>query len=112
MEDEAPIGYTLADVLRCEFYEVDTATNGAEALATMRITCPDAVLLDLMMPVMDGWAFLQHWRAEGFCGSTPIVVFSASAEPVRPSSGLAVSPSRSTWTSSSAQSSARLAEQR
>ena len=43
VEDEAPIGYTLADVLRCEFYEVDTATNEAEALATMRITCPDAV---------------------------------------------------------------------
>jgi len=42
-EDEAPIRYTLADVLRCEFYAVDTATNEAEALATMRITCPDAV---------------------------------------------------------------------
>ena len=44
----------------------------------MLIACPDAVLLDLMLPVMDGWAFLQHWRAEGFCGSTPILVVSAS----------------------------------
>jgi len=90
VEDEAPIRYTVADVLRCEGYEVDTDTNGAEALATMRITCPDAVLLDLMMPVMDGWAFLQHWRAEGFCGSTPILIVSASRQAAETTQGVGV----------------------
>ncbi len=90
MDDEAPIRYMVADVLKCEGYEVDTAPNGAEALATMRIGCPDAVLLDLMMPVMDGWAFLQQWRAEGFCGSTPILVVSASRRAGETTLGLGV----------------------
>lgn len=43
-----------------------------------------------MMPVMDGWAFLQHWRAEGFCVSTPILVVWASHWAAETTEGLGV----------------------
>ena len=58
-------------------FTVATASNGAEALERMREECPDAVLLDLMMPVMDGWTFLHERRAQAICEATPIAVMSA-----------------------------------
>ena len=53
------------------------ASNGAEALAVMTHTRPDLVLLDLMMPVMDGFAVLQAMREEERTGTIPVIVLTA-----------------------------------
>ena len=58
----------------------------AEALAVMRASRPDCVVLDLMMPVLDGWEFLRAYRRERLSASTPVLVVSVShslAEAVR-----------------------------
>jgi two-component system response regulator MprA len=77
VEDEEGIRTTLADALQDEGYEVATATNGAEALQLVRDTEPDAIVLDLMMPIMDGRAFLEACRREQRCAATPVLVVSA-----------------------------------
>ena len=59
--------------------EVLIASNGAEGLGVVERESPDIVLLDLMMPVMDGYEFLQHLRRMPGHQSTPAVVVSAIA---------------------------------
>ena len=77
VDDEDAIRQTLAEVLQDEGYDVRTAPNGAEALEIVRAEPLDAVLLDLMMPVLDGWGFLQACRDEQICDGTPVVIMSA-----------------------------------
>ncbi len=77
VDDEDAIRTAVADALDFEGYEVITATNGAEALEQVRTARPDAVVLDLMMPVMDGWTFMEACRREGLCAQTPVLVMSA-----------------------------------
>jgi two-component system response regulator MprA len=77
VEDEDVIRTTLAEALQDEGYHVATASNGAEALQLVRATEPDAIVLDLMMPVMDGRAFLAACRREQRCAETPVLVLSA-----------------------------------
>src|SRR5205823_560954 len=89
VEDDADIRETLAMVLAAEGYEVATAAHGAEALAWLRASSrrPDAILLDLMMPVMDGWEFRKAQLADGALADIPVVI--VSAHEVRPDSNLA-----------------------
>jgi CheY-like chemotaxis protein len=77
VEDEEALRTVVAEALREDGYEVMTAANGAEALELVRQTSPDAIVLDLMMPVMDGWAFLEACRREPCCGDTPVLIVSA-----------------------------------
>jgi CheY-like chemotaxis protein len=77
VDDEDAIRLTVADALDMEGYDVITATNGAEALAQVRTARPDAIVLDLMMPVMNGWEFLEACRREELCAGTPVLVMSA-----------------------------------
>ena len=77
VDDEETIRLTVAEALEDEGYEVVTAQNGAEALDRVRVTEPDALVLDLMMPVLDGWGFLQACRQEALCASIPVLVMSA-----------------------------------
>ena len=64
VEDEATIRWVLAEVLRDEGYAVETAPDGAVALAVVRRWPPDVILLDCNMPVLDGWGFLAAYRRE------------------------------------------------
>jgi CheY-like chemotaxis protein len=76
-DDEAILGM-VAEALRDEEFLVDEASNGAEALGYLHSTHPDVILLDLMMPVMDGWTFVDRCRLEPGCEAIPIVVMSAT----------------------------------
>ena len=67
----------FADALELEGYTVDTATNGALALDKVKRAQPDAIILDLMMPVMDGWAFIRACRDGAICAEVPVLVMSA-----------------------------------
>ena len=77
VDDDDGVRTAVADVLELEGYEVITASNGVEALEQVRTARPDAVVLDLMMPVMDGWTFMEHCRREEVCAETPVLVMSA-----------------------------------
>ena len=77
VDDDDVIRLTVADALDMEGYSVITATNGAEALAQVRTARPHAIVLDLMMPVMNGWEFLEACHREELCAGTPVLVMSA-----------------------------------
>ena len=58
-------------------YEVGTAANGVEAIKAVATDRPDIILLDLMMPVMDGFKVLQVIKDDPNLNQIPVVVFSA-----------------------------------
>ncbi|MBV9579468.1 MAG: response regulator [Chloroflexi bacterium] len=68
---------TVAEALQLDGFNVETARNGAEALAVVRERPPSGILLDLMMPIMTGWQFLERCQANQLCLGVPIVVMSA-----------------------------------
>lgn len=60
VEDDADILSSLVEVIREEGYEVLSAANGFQALAQLEQHPVDLIFLDLMMPIMDGWRFLDE----------------------------------------------------
>jgi DNA-binding response OmpR family regulator len=76
VDDDPAIRGLVADALREEGYSVDLAAHGREALEAMRARRPATVVLDLMMPVMDGLSFLEACYDEQLCENVPIVVIS------------------------------------
>jgi DNA-binding response OmpR family regulator len=77
VEDESPIRRVLADVLGDAGYAVLQAADGVEALRKLRSSRPDLIVLDLMMPGMSGWQFLEHSRKQLERWSIPVVILSA-----------------------------------
>jgi len=80
VDDEHDIRETLADAVALDGYRVSTAANGKIALEQARVTRPDLILLDLMMPVMSGWDFLEARREEPGLASIPVVVVTAQCD--------------------------------
>jgi CheY-like chemotaxis protein len=58
-------------------FEVDAAENGAVGIAMLDASPPSVIVLDLMMPVMDGWEFMRQCRVMPGSGARPILVLSA-----------------------------------
>lgn len=81
VDDETAIVEALQDILALEGYEVEVAYNGQEGLLRLQELLPDLLLLDLMMPVMDGRELLQHIRADPQLKHLPVVVMSAGRIP-------------------------------
>ena len=77
VEDDLHIAELLQMYLEKEGYRVSTAADGGTGLEKYRAEQPDLVLLDLMMPVMDGWAVCKAIRAES---QTPIIMLTAKGE--------------------------------
>jgi signal transduction histidine kinase len=78
VEDDIGIRDTLAEMLGDEGYAVTVVANGREALEELRSGAPpEVILLDLMMPVMDGWEFRVKQRADPMFGGIPLVAMSA-----------------------------------
>jgi two-component system chemotaxis response regulator CheY len=72
VEDDRSIRGTLAEILADEGYLVQTAENGQQALEVCRAQlAPDLILLDLQMPVMDGWEFMRVRTATYSCRAFP-----------------------------------------
>jgi CheY-like chemotaxis protein len=78
VDDDALIRRTVAELLLDEGYAVDQARDGAEALGLMRDLAPNAIVLDLMMPVLDGWQFVDRIRGVPEYRDVSIVVMSAT----------------------------------
>ena len=83
VDDHAVTREPLARLLRYEGYETVSAANGAEALLAMYDQPADLVLLDLMMPRMDGIEFLTALRSEPRFGQTPVLLMTAVPESSR-----------------------------
>jgi CheY-like chemotaxis protein len=78
VEDDADLRDMMAQLLLLEGYRTETAANGQDALRYLSHGGrPDVILLDLMMPVMDGWEFLRRKRLEPSIAGVPVVVLSA-----------------------------------
>jgi len=81
VDDDPDILDAICDILEGEGYRVARARHGLEALAAVDREPPAVILLDLMMPVMDGLAFAHALRARERDGGVPIVVISADGNP-------------------------------
>src|ERR1041385_8529473 len=77
VEDDLAIADMLEDVLQENGYSVTVAHTGMEALSALRVGHTDLVLLDLMLPDMNGWTFLQV-RERRRAGDIPVLVTSAA----------------------------------
>jgi len=78
VEDELRLAKVLADILRERGYEADSVNDGASGLEYARRGGYDAVILDIMLPVMDGLSVLRTLRAEG--NTVPVLLLTARSE--------------------------------
>ncbi len=78
VDDDPAILATVEEILTSEGYTVATATNGAQALQAIEQTRPALVLLDMRMPVLDGWGFAQGLRTRGV--AVPVLVMTAAQD--------------------------------
>lgn len=80
VDDEPDVLLLCRVNLEFEGYTVVQASDGIEALEQMRAESPDLVLLDVMMPRMDGWAVLETAKADPLLQATPIVLLTAKVQ--------------------------------
>jgi two-component system chemotaxis response regulator CheY len=76
VEDDPSIRSLVRDILMMEAYEVETAANGAEALSAIGRQEPGVMILDMRMPVIDGWGVASSLREQG--RRVPTVVLTAA----------------------------------
>lgn len=81
VEDSPSILAIYKNMLTIEQFQVTTAVNGMEAIKALSQERPDAVLLDLMMPIMDGYKVLQVIKTDPKLSKIPVLVFSAKGQP-------------------------------
>jgi CheY-like chemotaxis protein len=81
VDDQELVREAMADLLRRHHYVVELAANGKEALDRLceDAPLPELVLLDLEMPVMDGWEFLYYIAQDRSLRRVPVIVISGSA---------------------------------
>jgi CheY-like chemotaxis protein len=79
VDDDLDIREVLAETLEGRGFDVATAANGLDALTVLRGSRvrPSVILLDLMMPIMDGYAFLEHRRQDPILASIPLATVTA-----------------------------------
>jgi two-component system response regulator VicR len=80
IEDEPEMIDLIRLILGRRGYEVLGATGGIEGARLVRETLPDLVLLDLMMPDMDGWEVYQQMKADNSTRNIPVIVVTAKAQ--------------------------------
>ena len=82
IEDEPEMIDLIRLILSRRGFEVFGATGGTEGLAKVRKDLPDLVLLDLMMPDMDGWEVYQQMKADETTRDIPVIVVTAKAQSI------------------------------
>jgi CheY-like chemotaxis protein len=83
VDDDVDVRESIGDALEDEGFHVAGAANGKEALELLRNDKlrPELILLDVMMPEMDGWAFRTEQRSDPDIASIPVIVFTAHGSP-------------------------------
>lgn len=82
IEDEPEMIDLIRLILNRRGFEVQRANGGTEGLEMMRADPPDLVLLDLMMPDMDGWEVYQQMKADEKTRDIPVIVVTAKAQSI------------------------------
>jgi DNA-binding response OmpR family regulator len=77
VDDEADYAKILEDRLLFEGFDVESACDGIAALERVASSPPDLILLDIMMPQMDGIAFLRQLRSESGSRGIPVIIVTA-----------------------------------
>jgi two-component system alkaline phosphatase synthesis response regulator PhoP len=90
IEDDPAISRLVDYSLRHEGYEVIPATNGLEGIRKAHDEGPDLVILDVMLPGLDGFEICHRLRAEPDTARLPILMFSAKAQEIDKNTGLKV----------------------
>lgn len=84
VDDDTDLRDTICDVLETAGHTIHAARNGEEALSRLRSEPGiDLVMLDLMMPIMDGWKFRESQLADVALAHIPVVVMTAAADLTR-----------------------------
>ncbi|MBV9174202.1 MAG: response regulator [Chloroflexi bacterium] len=81
IDDDDSIRRVVSDTLRASGYRAECAADGLEALDSLRARRPSAIVLDLSMPNVDGWQFLNSYRDLTDGDDIPILVASAQMDP-------------------------------
>ncbi len=76
-DDEAGL-HLISSIVRSGGHEVVTANDGIEALDTARVTKPDVVITDILMPRMDGYQLAREWKADPVLSTVPLIFLTAS----------------------------------
>ena len=81
VDDDRGAMEALSDILEYEGYHVQRAQNGLQALEYLHNTrpCPNLIVLDLLMPVMDGWEFRMRQKQDPELAKVPVLVVTAIA---------------------------------
>jgi DNA-binding response OmpR family regulator len=74
VDDDSEITAAFAHILKAQGYDVRTALSAEEGLAEAAVSRPDAVLLDLYMPIVDGLTFLRRLREDTHLQRTPVAI--------------------------------------
>lgn len=90
IEDDPAISRLVDYSLKHEGYDVVAATNGLEGIRKAQYEAPDLVILDVMLPGMDGFEICHRLRAESETSQLPILMFSAKAQEIDKDTGLKV----------------------
>ncbi len=90
VEDDPDARKVLSLILRLDGFEVATVSGGPEAIQTLAEALPDLVLLDVMMPDMDGYEVCAWIRANPATAHLPVVMLSGKADPESMARGLEV----------------------
>jgi CheY-like chemotaxis protein len=80
VEDDVTMRATLAEVLADEGYEVRAAAHGQHAIEQLQDWEPDVIVLDLMMPIMDAFAFREELHRRGWAPGAKVVILSAARD--------------------------------
>jgi len=90
VEDDSDLRETLVELLEDDGYQARGAVNGQAALEMLRSNAaPGLILLDLRMPVMDGWEFRRRQRGDPAFSGIPVVVMSADGALEKKTEGMA-----------------------
>ena len=87
VDDEPSIRHLIRTILVDEGHHIETAANGRVALEKVILAIPDLIVLDLMMPEMDGWRFLEELHLRGLRKQTRVVIVSGHFDPATASRG-------------------------
>jgi CheY-like chemotaxis protein len=80
-EDNSDVRELIAHLLRSQGHSIQPAANGAEALALAEQDPPDLVVMDLAMPIFDGWAATRQLKADPRTAHIPVIVLTAHILP-------------------------------
>jgi DNA-binding response OmpR family regulator len=78
VDDDDNLREMMAQLLTLEGFDAEVAKNGEDALNKAHAYRPSVIVLDMMMPVMDGWAFRAHQRHDAAIATIPVIILSAA----------------------------------